>query len=126
MISIDRKPPCSDGTFGILSIDGIPQCLTLEPPISAIPDGEYDCLPHSGPKFQNVWEIMKVPGHSAILIHQGNVASGPTPDTHGCVLVGQNFVNINGRRGISNSNITLNNLRQILPSTFKLKIRSTS
>lgn len=115
MIQITRSISGNDGTFGVLSIDGIPQCLTLEPVISAIPDGEYDCIPHSGTKFQNVWEITGIPGHTAILFHNGNTIN----DTENCVLVGQNFANINGRRGIGNSSLTLNNLRQILPQTFK-------
>lgn len=118
--TIDRKPSCPDGTFGIFSIDGIPQCITLEPVISDIPDGTYPCIPHTGAKFKNVWEITKVPGHSAILLHNGNSVD----DTEGCVIVGQGFANINGHRGVTNSNITLNNLRQILPTFFNLTIRS--
>lgn len=119
-ITITRGLSSSEGTPGILHINNIPQCITLEPVITDIPDGTYNCIPHSGPKFQNVWEVQKVPGHSAILIHNGNTVA----DTHGCILVGQSFATINGHRGITNSNITLNNLRQILPSTFNLTIRS--
>ena len=120
LVSIDRNPSCQYGTFGVLSINDIPQCLTLEPVISDIPDGEYKCIAHSGPKWQNVWEITNVPNHKAILIHAGNTVD----DSEGCVLVGQSFVNINSKRGISNSVITLNNLRQILPDFFMLTIRS--
>lgn len=119
-LTIDRKPSCKDGTFGILSIDEIPQCLTLEPVISDIPDGEYKCIPHNSPKHPNVWEITNVPGHTAILLHNGNTVD----DSEGCVLVGQGYANINSRRGVTNSNITLNNLRQILPTFFNITFRS--
>lgn len=119
MISITRAASSNQGTFGMLSIDGVPQCLTLEPVIPAIPDGTYDCIPHSGPKFQNVWEVTNVPGHSAILLHSGNTID----DTHGCVMVGSYLANINGKRGLANSRLTLSNLREILPSTFQLTVK---
>lgn len=120
MIQITRGLSSRDGTPGILYIEDIPQCLTLEPENPIIPDGTYDCIPHSGPLQKNVWEITNVPGHTAVLIHVGNTVK----DSRGCILVGQNFANIDGRRGVANSSITLNNLRQILPQTFKLTIRS--
>lgn len=115
----------SDATYGVLVKDGKPLCVTLEDPwndnqrrISCIPEGEYDCIPHSTNKYPKVWEVTKVPNRTAILIHAGNT----TDDTEGCILVGKQFGQVNGKYGIINSGIALNHLREILPSTFKLKI----
>lgn len=113
------------GTFGVLIMDGYPICVTCEDPWndnapndSCIPLGRYHCIPHNGPRFQNVWEIANVPGRSAILIHSGNSIA----DTHGCVLLGDSFDKVDGLPGIINSVATLTRLRKLLPSQFDLVV----
>lgn len=120
-----RIAQSSDGTFGVLTKDNMPLCVTLEDPwndnkkqISCIPAGAYTCIRHNGGKYQKVWEIVKVPNRSSILIHNGNT----TDDTIGCVLVGRYFGKVNGKYGILQSVPVLNELRDLLPSTFKLEI----
>lgn len=117
MVRLVRTASSEYGTFGVLHMDQIPLCITCELP-NPIPAGEYDCIPHSGPKFKNVWEIAGVPGHSAILIHEGNNID----DTHLCVLAGKAFEKIKGKPGITNSVMTLNELRLKLPKSFRLSI----
>lgn len=111
------------GTFGVLTKDNIPLCVTCEDPwndnergISCIPEGTYNCIPHSGPQFKNVWLLENVPGRSAILIHAGNSIA----DTRGCILVGKYFIG----PAIAESRLALQQLREKLPQTFTLTIRS--
>lgn len=103
-------------------------CLTLEDPpnnnrigVSCIPRGLYECEPHSGTRFQNVWMLQNVPGRSAILIHSGNTID----HTRGCILVGMGLGKIEGRDAIINSEMALNKLRKYLPKNFTLEIKGT-
>lgn len=109
------------GTFGVLLRDSSPLCLTLERPwndnkedSSCIPLGTYLCIPHSGEKFQNVWEVTDVPNRESILIHAGNSID----DTHGCILVGGLFMPY----GVGLSKVALEDLRKKLPANFSLTI----
>jgi len=96
----------SDGTFGVLRLDGRVFCVTLEPPergnqenVSCIPAGEYVCRKAESPAFGTTFEICDVPGRSHILFHAGNVAD----DTHGCVLLGRYFGSLGSGRGVLQS-----------------------
>lgn len=122
-LRLTRTAQSSHGTFGMLTLDDIPLCNTCEDPWnnnhigdSCIPPGVYQCVPHNGAKFQDVWEITNVPGRSAILIHAGNTIA----DTHGCVLVGNGFAF--GQPTIIDSRMTLDALRKRLPPGFTLEI----
>lgn len=122
MIKLTRTDQSEQGTFGVLSMDGIPLAVTCEDPwndnqtgISCIPDGEYLCVPHNGVHFQNVWELEGVPGRSAILIHSGNTIK----DTRGCILVGKSF----DGPAVLSSRVTLDFLRKVLPKSFTLTIK---
>lgn len=114
---LNRHPSEQYGTFGHLYRNGQQIAVTCEPVTPDVPLGTYLCQPHNGPKFQNVWEVTNVPGHTAILIHNGNTVA----DTHGCILVGETFGRINGVDAVINSMLTLDNLREILPDAFYLK-----
>lgn len=114
------------GVFGVLSIDGLPMCVTLEetwldnlPRESCIPEGVYDVEAYSGTKYKNVWLVKNVPNRSAILIHWGNTER----NTAGCILVGSYYAQFGDRRGVANSMKTVEMLRKVLPRTFKLNIR---
>lgn len=124
-VHIHRIPSTMSGTFGVLTIDDIPVCVTCEDPwrdnmreVSCIPEGTYTCKRFSGNRYQNVWEVTNVPGRSAILIHAGNT----TDDTQGCVLVGLAYGNLNGKPAVVNSNMALDMLRRRLTDTFTLTI----
>lgn len=109
------------GTFGILLNDNGPLCLTLERPwidnkqdVSCVPLGKYECVKHNSTKFPNVFELKNVPGRREILIHAGNSID----DTHGCILVGLQFMPY----GITLSKMALEDLRKKLPDNFTLTV----
>ena len=98
-----------DGTFGVLRLDGQVFCVTLEPPDkgnerdrSCIPAGRYRCCRVASPRFGDTFEVTDVPDRTHILLHPGNTAS----DTAGCVLLGREFGDLEGRRGVLRSGAT--------------------
>ena len=93
-IVINRTHFRNDGTFGVLAIDGLPICLTLERQWldnrkgeSCIPAGCYIAARVQSPKFGNTFEVLDVTGRSKILFHGGNIDD----DSHGCILLGEQF-----------------------------------
>lgn len=102
---IERKWRKEDYTIGILSVNGVPLCNTLEDAVradkvfgkTAIPKGTYRVLMNvKSPKFDGrpwtipyggiVPRLRNVPNFTGVLIHVGNTAA----DTDGCILVGDN------------------------------------
>lgn len=88
------------GTFGVLKVGDVPFAVTLEPETTrrlAIPPGAYDCrrdFYHDG--GYETFEITDVPNRSRILFHKGN-----TPEnSRGCVLIGEEFGELNGKPAI--------------------------
>lgn len=95
-----------NGTFGALLYNDVPFALTLERQwlnnergISCIPWGKYVCKRIISPRFGNTFEVTRVPNRSSILFHKGNLDD----DSHGCILVGEQFETINGSPGIAAS-----------------------
>jgi len=93
-LRVIREPSTAAATMGILLIDGVFACWTLEdvvrdvkiPGETAIPAGRYDVRLSLSQRFQKVLpEVLAVPGFTGIRIHAGNTQA----DTHGCVLVGR-------------------------------------
>ena len=83
-----------DGVAGVLINGSRPVCLTLEEEwkdnakgISCIPNGDYLCQRVTTPKHGLTYQVMDVPGRTAILIHSGNTEA----DTEGCILVGKEY-----------------------------------
>ena len=120
-LTLSRLPYTRFGTFGVLSHDQ-PLCVTLEDNwhdnqvnVSCIPKGTYQCVPHSGTKFKDVWRVLNVPGRTAILIHAGNTEA----DTQGCILVGQGY----GAKSIVRSREAMKQLKSYLPNKFTLEIK---
>lgn len=101
-----RNAYTADGTFGVLAWMGYPFAVTLERQWknnekgeSCIPDGSYVCKRVNSPKFGDTFEVTGVPGRAAILFHKGNIDD----DSHGCILIGEQFNPINGTPGIAAS-----------------------
>ncbi len=117
-LTFSEKAP----TYGVLLNHDIPLCLTLELPwrenaknVSCILPGEYQCVPHSGPRFRGVWRLLSVPGREGVLIHPGNTIA----DIQGCIAVGQSFYG----GGVSNSRLTMDMLKKTLPDMgFTIRI----
>jgi hypothetical protein len=99
VLKIVRFPSTSEGTFGIFFDankhgEWLPFALTLErrwlnneKGKSCIPVGEYICGRVTSPKFGDTFEIKNVKDRTEILFHKGNLDD----DSHGCVLVGDQF-----------------------------------
>lgn len=106
-ILIERKWRKEDYTIGILSVNGVRLCNTLEDAVrsekvygkTAIPAGTYRVLMNTvSQKFQDrAWakpygglvpRLRNVPDFQGVLIHPGNTAA----DTDGCILVGDNTI----------------------------------
>ncbi len=93
-LRVIREPSTAAATLGILLIDGVFACWTLEdvvrpvkiPGETAIPAGRYDVRLSLSQRFQKVLpEVLAVPGFTGIRVQGGNGAG----DTQGCVLVGR-------------------------------------
>ena len=106
ILTVDRRWKKGEYTIGILYVDGVRFCNTLEdvvrtgakvPGRTAIPAGTFRIrMDMVSPKFKNkTWakpykgkvpRLMDVPQFDGVLIHPGNTAA----DTEGCILVGLN------------------------------------
>ena len=93
-LRVIREPSTAAATLGILLIDGVFTCWTLEdvvrevkiPGETAIPAGRYAVRLSLSQRFQKLLpEILTVPGFTGIRIHAGNTQA----DTAGCLLVGR-------------------------------------
>ena len=93
---------------GVLKLTG----YTLELPwrdnerqVSCIPPGKYRLKHFHSVKFGHCLELQQVPDRDAILIHAGNY----NRDTHGCILIGANLVDINqdGNMDVTSSKVTM-------------------
>lgn len=127
IVYLNRFVSSDKGTFGALVVDDEPICVTVERPwlnnqhnISCIPVGDYQCIQHNTIKFPDTWEVTGVPDRDAILIHAANTY----PDVEGCVGVGNSFGNMNNLPAVINSTMTMTKLRNFLPKTFELRVRS--
>lgn len=99
-----RVSKCLTATYGVLIQGDIPFAVTLErpwldnqPEVSCIPAGQYDCRKVQSPKFGETFEVMNVPGRSAILFHKGNIAD----QSRGCILIGEAFNPVLGKPGVT-------------------------
>jgi hypothetical protein len=109
-IVVIRKHFTSISTIGELSIDGEPECVTLEDcdrrledgnakiqDSTAIPRGVYKVIIDPSARFKKLMpRLLNVPGFEGIRIHSGNTAA----DTSGCILLGRSIA---GPDAISNS-----------------------
>ena len=126
-VLIDRKYKKKAYTIGIVSIDGVQFCNSMEDTDrglqqwmsvaeiaekkiageTAIPAGKYKVTMTYSPKYKrDMPQIMNVKGFSGIRIHSGNSAK----DSLGCVLFGKNDL----VGWISNSRATCEKFEQLL------------
>ena len=93
---LERTGSTDEGTFGTLTLGDGQQLYTTELPwrdnatqVSCIPKGVYRCEAINSPRFGRVYQVIAVPGRSAILIHKGNYggdkAKGWSSDLLGCI-----------------------------------------
>lgn len=96
-----REKTQNGATRGVLFVDGVFECFTLEDPVreqpdvpvaewkvqgdTAIPSGRYRVNVTPSARFKRLLpELVGVPGFSGIRIHPGNWAA----NTQGCILPG--------------------------------------
>lgn len=94
-ITVARLESTALSTPGKLSLDGVFQCVTLEPPQRKSSDQPKPyCIPAGTYKVALLWSahfncltphVLDVPGFTEIEIHWGNYPK----DTEGCCLVGR-------------------------------------
>lgn len=120
-LTLTRTSTSDAGTFGTLRGEGL-NLYTAElpwrdnmPRISCIPAGRYLCRPYSSTRFHDVYELVDVPGRTAILIHSGNhagdTAKGLRSDVQGCILVGLSRGILDGQEAVLNSRAAMQALR---------------
>jgi len=109
IVELVRLEESEQGTIGILKINKVVFCFTLEPPdrqnvrnISSIPTQQYICKPYLSERHGQTFEVMNVPGRSWILFHSGNTVH----HTDGCILVGSHQDKLKGDRAVLNSGAT--------------------
>lgn len=114
---LKRIDSSSECVLGVLELDGKEICKTLELPwrdnekvISCIPAGEYKLSPYPSSRFGEVYIVNDVPNRTGILIHTGNTAS----DIEGCILVGDSYGKLNGKRAVLNSRQAFNFIKELL------------
>jgi len=114
-----------EGTFGVLKLNEIPFCVTLEPPdrqnersISQIPPSQYYVERHNSPKYGKTWRIVEIHRRSGVLFHAGNVVD----HTRGCILTAQYFGKLHGDRAVLNSGNTFREFMRLTESSQRLHL----
>lgn len=136
-----RQAESDEGTFGTIKVyEGgalLYSCFTGELPdrdnqqsISCIPSGQYSCQPWHSKKFPDHYNVMRVPGREAILIHEGNFCGdkrkGYKSNVAGCILVGRALGTIQGQKAVLSSRLAMNDLRDVLgENLFSLEIKES-
>ena len=113
------------GTFGILKINKMVFCVTLEPRdqlnapfVSSIPAQQYMCRRRSSPKYGQTWKVENVPNRLDILFHPGNVDE----HTEGCIILAQHFGKLRGDRAVLNSGVTFYEFMLMTRNAVKLSL----
>lgn len=98
ILEIKRLSSTRYGTFGLMTLNYQPFCLTLEDVwlgnssnVSCIPAGRYRCEQVFSPTFGKTVEVTGVPNRTHILFHAGNkagIVGKVDGDTQGCILLG--------------------------------------
>lgn len=120
-LTVNRADPRDGAMMGMLFIDSVMFCMTLEDVSrpakiaheTAIPAGTYKVTMELSPKFKKRLPLLHdVPGFTGILIHSGNTAE----DTWGCILVGQRIV---GTHRIEGGSIAMPTLAEKIEDAIK-------
>ena len=101
------------GFIGVMMLDSVIFCFTLELDDTFVKPGSYHCKRFHGTRWPNTFEL-EVPGHTAVLFHAGNVEA----DTKGCILLGATTGKLKGDRAVLNSG---NTFKQFLDVTKRIE-----
>lgn len=122
------------GTFGSLLYENVPFTLTLEREwldnqtgISCIPADTYLCTRcnkspdynfQDSPRFGDTFQVRDVKNRSKILFHKGNIDD----DSHGCILIGEQYGDVKGAHGILSSREGYNELMGIMKNDDEFRL----
>lgn len=113
-VKIERFVYSTMGTFGVLYVDDVPLCYTVERPwrqnkpnVSCVPEGDYKLTPRmSGvmkrttrDRFDWGFEVGPVLNRTYIMIHPANMMS----DLEGCVGVGKHLGVVHSKWAVTKS-----------------------
>jgi Family of unknown function (DUF5675) len=119
-LKLVRKIFTEESTIGELTVNGKPECFTLEDKVravkihgkTAIPAGIYEVTITFSDKFKKSLPLLlNVPNFAGIRIHSGNTAA----DTEGCILVGT----AKGQNMVSNSRVAFKALFAKIEAALK-------
>jgi len=103
MLTVKRVAVIEPGAFSVLLWNGVPFALGLERTYEnlqlKIPLGPHRCTRTT--YFKGGYETfeLRIPGHTRILFHKGNVET----ELDGCVAIGEEFGTLNGKPAILQS-----------------------
>ncbi len=127
---IRRVTTGKHGTYGAIVYENSPFAVTLERdwlnnkpsvgdvPGSCIPAGEYVCRRVNSPHFGDTFEVTNVFNRTHILFHKGNLED----DSHGCILIGEEFGKLGGKTGIKRSKSGYNEFMAILSDDNEFRL----
>lgn len=111
-----------DGTIGVLFVNGVMVCLTLEPPMNGNKNGNscilaatYRCVKDDTGRHKH-FKILDVVGRSDVEWHTGNIWSGDpeVTDTEACILTGTSVGQVLGKRGVRGSRAAMKSFKEYL------------
>ena len=110
-LEIIRLEKTEEGVLGVLLIEGIIFCHTLEHPTLLISTGTYPAVFEYSNKFKRkLYELLCTKDRTEIKIHVGNTVN----DTEGCILLGKYTGQLNGERAVYASGDTIDLFHEAL------------
>jgi len=127
-LTLERFCYSEMGTFGRLSAQGMVRFYTVEQPwqqnmsfVSCIPEGEYICKRFGSKAHPSTFEIMNVPGRTAILFHVGNTKD----DFQGCIGVGLGLGVVNSKWAVTASGLAFKQFVDYLKDEWEFQLTIT-
>lgn len=129
-IEIRRIATGPDGTPGVIKYKNWPFIISLEPEWkdnrpaspgvqgSCIPAGTYICKRVDSPKYGDTFEITDVQNRTHVLFHWGNFED----NSEACILTGEKFEPVDGRRAIQESKTAFKQLMKLMENDDEFRV----
>ena len=103
-VEVIRLEKTDQGILGVLMIDGIIFCYTLEHPTLFLSSGTYPAELEHSPRFnRDLYELKCTGERDQILFHVGNTMD----NSSGCILLGSKVGYLDRKRAVLSSGDTL-------------------